>query len=330
MYFTYHFSGRVFLWASLWLSLACAGLAGCEGGGTGGNAGAGAGAASNEGGSAGGGAGPGGLGGTVSPGGAGGTSGSGGTGGSGGAGGVVFVEAMCQNHTYLCGNTIDDDGDGLTDWQDPDCLGPCDNTEDSLYGGIPGTDPVCTADCYFDSDSGTGNDECHWNYGCDPNEVAAPGHPQPSSKCPYDPNVNTPGTDQTCDQLMMEQTEVCANVCGPLTPNGCDCFGCCELPAGTGKFVFIGSIDEDTGEGACTIEALDDPSKCEPCLPVPSCLNSCEKCEKCIGKPELPPECDEGTSCPPELEPCDLLGSEVCPADHYCITGCCVPIDPIR
>src|SRR5262245_60451209 len=54
------------------------------------------------------------------------------------AGGAVIVEAACQGHVYACGNTIDDDGDGLIDAQDPDCLGPCDNTEDSYFGGISG------------------------------------------------------------------------------------------------------------------------------------------------------------------------------------------------
>src|SRR5262245_35999596 len=54
------------------------------------------------------------------------------------AGGAVIVEVACQGHVYACGNTIDDDGDGLIDAQDPDCLGPCDDTEDSYFGGISG------------------------------------------------------------------------------------------------------------------------------------------------------------------------------------------------
>ncbi|NUP13486.1 MAG: hypothetical protein HOW73_46200, partial [Polyangiaceae bacterium] len=46
--------------------------------------------------------------------------------------------AECQGHVYQCGDLIDNDSDGLLDTVDPDCLGPCDNTEDSYYGGIPG------------------------------------------------------------------------------------------------------------------------------------------------------------------------------------------------
>lgn len=33
------------------------------------------------------------------------------------------LPVQCQEHTYQCGNCIDDDDDGLADWADPDCLG---------------------------------------------------------------------------------------------------------------------------------------------------------------------------------------------------------------
>src|SRR5688500_14995939 len=59
------------------------------------------------------------------------------------------AEADCQGHVYQCGNLADDDMDGLIDYQDPDCLGACDDTEESLYGGIPGqAGPPCAVDCY--------------------------------------------------------------------------------------------------------------------------------------------------------------------------------------
>jgi hypothetical protein len=291
--------------------------------------------------------------GAVSSGGSGG-SGASATGGAttgtttGGFGG--FIEVACVNQTYQCGDTIDNDGDGLTDWTDPDCLGPCDNTEDSYYGGIPGqSGPNCDVDCYWDSNSGSGNDECYWNHKCDPNEADDPGHPEPNTKCKYDQNTNVSGTDLTCDELLMMQPEVCAKVCGPLTPNGCDCFGCCELPAGSGKYIWLGSEDEATGEGSCTVEFINDVDKCEPCIPVPSCLNGCEKCELCLGKDELPPECLPGGDggggagmggagmggggtgqCPPGIQACGLPGQALCPADYYCITGCCQPIEGPR
>jgi hypothetical protein len=284
-------------------------------------------------------------------GGSGGTSagGSGGTGASNGGNGPV-VEVACQNQTYQCGNTLDDDGDGLIDAYDPDCLGPCDNTEDGYYGGIPGQPgPACVVDCYWDSNSGAGNDECYWSHQCDPNEIDDPGHPEPNDKCPYDTNVNISGTSSSCDELLQAQTDVCEKVCGPLTPNGCDCFGCCELPAGTGKFVWLGSEDEATGEGSCKQEFIDDPNKCEPCIPVPSCYNGCGKCEVCVGKPDVPPECNEGGAggggnggggnggggaggsgdqqCEAGVQACGLPGQDPCPADYYCITGCCIFIE---
>ncbi len=275
-----------------------------------------------------------------------------------GTGGMIpIVEAACENHVYQCGDTIDNDGDGLIDSQDPDCLGPCDNTEDGYYGGIPGQPgPPCTVECYWDSDSGSGNDDCHWTHQCDPNEVPEPGHPEPNDKCPFDANANVPGTGLSCDTLSQTQSATCGTVCGPLTPNGCDCFGCCELPAGGGKYVWLGSEDEATGLGSCTIKDIADPVKCEPCLPVPSCYNPCGICELCVGKDpaDIPAWCDPGSGgggggvggggvggggvggggvggggslqCPPGVQACGLAGQAPCGVDFYCITGCCQPI----
>lgn len=282
------------------------------------------------------------------------------TGGTGTGGTIPIVEAACENHVYQCGDTIDNDGDGLVDWQDPDCLGPCDNTEDGYYGGIPGQPgPPCTVDCYWDANSGSGDDDCHWTHQCDPNEAMDPGHPEPNSKCPYDANANVPGTGLTCDVLSQTQSMTCGDVCGPLTPNGCDCFGCCELPAGSGKHVWLGSEDEATGQGSCTIADINDPTKCEPCLPVPSCYNPCGICELCVGKDpsSIPDWCNPGSGgggaggggtggsgmggsgmggtgtggggqsqCPSGVQACGLPGQPACPVDYYCVTGCCQPI----
>jgi len=256
------------------------------GGGNTGGAGGSAGGAGGAGGSAGGAGG--------SAGGAGGSAGGAGGSGMGGAGGGMFLPIACQNQVYLCGDALDNDGDNLVDYQDPDCLGPCDNTEDSFYGGIPGqAGPACIVDCYFDSNSGAGNDECYWNHACDPNSVAPSYYPEPENgaQCAYNPNANTPGTPKSCAELDATQKQVCHDVCGPLTPNGCDCFGCCELPAGGGKYVFLGSVDKTTKAPSCKLADLADPDKCHPCKPVTACLNTCGVCELCIGKDMLPPEC---------------------------------------
>lgn len=270
--------------------------------------------------------------------------------GSSSSGSNVHEIAPCQNHVYECGDGVDNDGDGLVDSDDPDCLGPCDNTESSFFGGIPGqAGPPCDVDCYFDQDSGSGNDHCFWNHKCDPHEVAPGYYPesQLGDVCEYNESANISGTNQSCAELYAAQLQDCHDYCGPLTPNGCDCFGCCELPAGTGKYVWLGSEDSN-GNGTCTLADLADPTKCQPCLPVAGCLNPCDKCELCIGKTMLPPECypdggsgsssgsggagssgssssggDVGGQCPPELTPCGLPGQAACPQGQYCITGCC-------
>jgi hypothetical protein len=266
--------------------------------------------------------------------------------------------SACQGHIYECGDLLDNDGDGLIDSDDPDCLGPCDNTEGGFYGGIPGqAGPACTVDCYFDQDSGSGNDDCHWSHKCDPNETMPKFYPESNegNKCSFDNAANTPGSNQTCDELYAKQSQTCHDYCGPLTPNGCDCFGCCELPAGKGNYVWLGSEDAN-GNGSCSLAVLDDPAKCQPCKPVQGCLNHCDPCELCIGKDTLPPECNPGsggsgstgsgsattgsattgsattgsggggTQCDTGVQPCGLPGQAVCPNNSYCITGCCQQI----
>jgi hypothetical protein len=259
--------------------------------------------------------------------------------------------ALCQGHEYECGNCLDDDGDGIIDSADPDCLGPCDNSEDNLDLEIPGIGATCNRDCYFDQDSGSGNDDCSWNLRCDP---LGPGTRPSGLSCPYDDT-------RTCVDT---QSEMCLDFCGPLVPNGCDCFGCCEIPGGSGSFVFLGSVPEP-GSEPCTIENADDPSSCRPCEPTTACFNACGRCELCLGRTELPPECfpppppvdagiptfpdgaimtlpDGGAIPPPDGGPmidagppppprcpvgqqaCGLPTDPACPDGYYCLTGCCI------
>lgn len=248
--------------------------------------------------------------------------------GSGPGGGQMIT--ACQNHVYQCGDLMDNDGDGLIDAFDPDCLGPCDNTEDSFFGGIPGQNNApCKMDCYFDQDTGDGNDDCSWDHRCDPNEVAPGYYPEPErgAQCEYDPDFTVKG--RSCVDANASQSDACADYCGPLTPNGCDCFGCCELPAGGGKFVWLGSQGAD-GNTVCTMDKLADPTVCHPCLPVQGCFNDCAPCEVCIGKPLPDPGCGEGgggggggEQCPGGEQACGLQGQAPCPSGSYCVTGCC-------
>ncbi|MDI1451741.1 hypothetical protein, partial [Polyangium sp. 6x1] len=240
----------------------------------------------------------------------------------GGCGNFCQV-ATCQGKTYACGDCIDNDGDCKTDSADDQCLGPCDNTENSFYGGIPGqNNSPCKSDCYFDQDTGAGNDDCYWSHKCDMLE-APPNYPPEGSQCAYNPNANIAGYNGTCATAYTTQSQTCLDYCGPLTPNGCDCFGCCAMP-GLDYTVWLGS-ENPAGTGSCNANTLNDPSKCKPCTQVMACLNTCEVCEVCIGKPNLPPGCVE-QFCPAGVEKCGQPGQDPCPAGETCITGCCYPV----
>jgi hypothetical protein len=258
------------------------------------------------------------------------------------AGSGECTPALCEGHGYLCGNCLDDDGDGEIDAFDDGCLGPCDDSEDVYDLAIPGGDTAtCMIDCYYDSDQGSGNDGCAYDSRCDPlGSGTDPGHAGRCGADPDGPGVGCPDT----------QTDTCHTNCGPLTPNGCDCFGCCEITPGSGDYVFLGSIPEP-GHDACAPETLDDPASCRPCTPVADCLNECGHCELCFGRDTLPPDClgvDAGVPpvdaalpdggrpdaapsdagmpimrCDPGLQPCGLPTDPPCPAGDFCLSGCC-------
>ncbi len=213
----------------------------------------------------------------------------------------------CQGHVYLCGDCLDNDNDGKIDARDPDCLGPCQNNESGFNTDIPGgNNTSCTQECYFDQDTGAGNDDCHWDHRCDtlqPVEQKACDYQKKCSNC-------------DCVGWLASQSQQCLDVCGPLVPNGCDCFGCCELEPGSGEFRFIGSPD-------CRLDNL---AACSLCTPVPACQNDCKHCEICLGKPTLPADCTNGQECPQGQQPCGQPKDLPCPLSTYCVTGCCTPV----
>lgn len=239
---------------------------------------------------------------------------------AGGCGSFCTV-ATCQGKVYACGDCVDNDGDCKIDSQDSQCLGPCDNTEDSFYGGISGqNNSPCKSDCYFDQDTGAGNDDCYWSHKCDPLEVA-PNYPPEGSQCAYNPSANIPGYNGTCALAYMMQSQTCLDYCGPLTPNGCDCFGCCQLP-GVAYTVWLGS-ENPSGVGSCNANTITDPLKCKPCTQVQACINTCDTCEICVGQTQLPPGCTEQI-CPAGVQKCGQVGQPPCPNGYSCITGCCI------
>jgi hypothetical protein len=239
----------------------------------------------------------------------------------GDAGTWTCYPSVCGGHSLQCNDCIDNDGDGEVDSHDRECLGPCDNSEGpALSGGIGGeTGGPCKADCYFDFGNGSGGDDCHWDHRCDPLEVS-PDYPPEGDNCAYD--ESRLGSNE-CPAVQSDQ---CHDFCRPLTPNGCDCFGCCTFPELNGGYVWLGKLDH--GVGTCTFDSITDASKCPPCTPVEDCSNDCRPCEVCIGAPPPPPSCFEGDAgtnqqCPGGEQPCGLPGQAECAAGAYCISGCC-------
>lgn len=270
------------------------------------------------------------------------TSGSGGNTGSGGAnlGGQALtgvdgsvVTQICGGAGCICSNGIDDDGDGQIDGFDTECTGPLDNDEGSFATGIPGDnqDPKWQ-DCFFDGNSGGGDDGCRYSTGCLTGELAP--------------------TDKNC-----QVTAACVKFCKPLVPNGCDCFGCCEV------FGPDGGIAHVTIASTCTYADIGNPTKCPVCTPSTACNNTCERCELCVGKTSIPADCGQGTggapsggaggassggapsggaggsvpnggagggycaapACAPGQQACGVDCLPDCPQGQYCLTGCCIP-----
>ena len=141
-------------------------------------------------------------------------SGTGGGTGSGGTGGTKVGNPQCSDG-------IDNDGDGKIDYDDPECVGPLDNDESSFATGIPGDNmDACKQDCFFDGNSGAGDDDCNWQLKCDPQSV--------EPKCPYDQQYATQHANEC--SVSASQSQTCVDKCRKLVPNGCDCFGCCLIP----------------------------------------------------------------------------------------------------
>jgi hypothetical protein len=175
-------------------------------------------------------------------------------------------QVLCGSAPCACSNGKDDDMDGVSDLADPECVSSWDNDEGSFATGISGDnrDDACQ-DCFFDGNSGSGNDGCYL----------------PSSCLSKGDNSSGHGRCSSC-----EQTAQCKNFCKAYTPNGCDCFGCCtvRLANGTDVNVALGS--------GCNIDG-NKVTGCNSCVPNDSCRNECGKCELCPGKTvaDLPAEC---------------------------------------
>jgi len=208
----------------------------------------------------------------------------------------------CGDTFFQCGDGRDNDGDGLFDLDDPECVSACDDDEADFGLFLPGDSCTCLVDCYFDGNSGSGDDDCHDDVNCDPLEPGWCG-------CEFEPG---PG----CTEV--EQSPECLAFCEPFVPNGCDCFGCCTFATPDGPVNLFLEIP------GCSLANLD---ACPACTQqIEECGNPCEvdACEICIGQTEpakgcAAPACVGGRACGSH---CD------CEPGEACITGCCVPPTP--
>lgn len=200
----------------------------------------------------------------------------------------------CSGHVCLCANCVDDDADGLADALDPECAGSRDDDEATYGYGFASSPGKTCDDCYWDGNSGSGNDACSVSTQCSVSGTPAN------------------GSCATC-----APTADCVSRCLAATPNGCDCFGCCEVfdASGTAHHVRLVST--------CTAANLDDPTACPACLPNAACQNPCGRCELCPGRTlaDLPADCG-GVACDAPGAPCAADGS--CPKGEYCSLGCCL------
>lgn len=209
----------------------------------------------------------------------------------------------CVPGATECSDCVDNDNDGRIDGFDPECTSALDDVESSFATGIPGDNiDSLVQDCFFDGNSGEGDDGCAIATCCllDPTDPGCP-PPGPSSCTP---------------------SQQCIDSCLGVTTPGCDCFGCCTICNSVDCYTVITNpaIAPD-----CTYDVIDDPVKCPPCTQVTECLNPCDpdNCILCPGQTEndLPPECN-GQECANGNTPCDDTSD--CSEFQYCSSGCCI------
>jgi hypothetical protein len=240
-------------------------------------------------------------------------------------GGGVY---RCEPQPAQCSNCKDDDGDGLRDGDDPECISSDDDDEATFATGIAGDNvDAVKQDCFFDGNSGSGNDGCELHICCIvPTQAcyAAHGTPPPGACDNPDARENcTPGVD-CCGDLGAPETPGWVN-CAAITPPGCDCFGCCTVCRdGLCKDIPLSAVN--SAYFVCDSSA--DLPSCPECVKSTAChgggcVLSDDDCVLCPGQTaaDLPARCNGVPSCPLGVTPCVDGG---CPDGKFCSSGCCI------
>ena len=229
--------------------------------------------------------------------------------GTGGATGTGGTRRQDQVGNPQCSDGIDNDGDGKIDYDDPECVGPLDNDESSFATGIPGDNiDACKQDCFFDGNSGMGDDGCDWQLKCDPQSV--------EPKCPYDAQYAHAARDASARCRRRSRR-----------PASTTAASWCRTAATASAAALIpGAPTPIRLAATCTAADFGDPAKCPPCTQVTQCSNPCDHCEICIGKPTLPADCttgDAGRAAPTARPAAQQCGSDFVP----CGPGTNTPVD---
>jgi hypothetical protein len=241
---------------------------------------------------------------------------------------------VCVPTSSQCSNCMDDDGDGFIDGADVECSGPFDNDEATFATGIPGDNKdAVNQDCFFDGNSGAGNDGCNIHVCCLLGATT-------KQECPiganqFNPNECPPpiGTGTISQQ--------CKDECGKLAPPGCDCFGCCTVcDPNTDPIQCVDIAVNPQTSPNCDATNILDPTKCLRCEKITDCGNSeCggTSCILCPGQTEddLDPSCSGTAQCPDGILPCTPSSTGgICADQHFCANGdpttgeggCCIQV----
>jgi hypothetical protein len=221
---------------------------------------------------------------------------------------------MCGNKPCKCSDGKDNDRDELIDGLDPECTSRLDDDEES-FAITGGKNPIhACEDCFWDGNASSEDDGCAY-----PAECRTEG---PLAMPPGPPAMTPPGA------MMCRSCEVaprCVDTCRSRTPNGCDCFGCCDITGEDGVTVSVILSDE------CALKDVGDPMKCPRCVRNEACFNPCGPCEQCFGKREedLPASCSEGGATDVPAHQCEegyrtCSAQAPCPEEFYCLLGCCM------